>query len=222
MIFEKPGEQGTFAEHRVSPSPPRTPGCSCYSVERWFSLVSLLVVEETHKCDLPICWWHMYIVRKGKAHELPGVLSATFCSGTPVWDNWWNPLLPKVSAWKTKEKQNWELPIDNDTAEQKPTWIRHFSSKALFPAVSFFSLLMNSTLAWRQFTNCQFQRICCDCFSYLQYRSFVLSHISYQVVVGLTLEDDHVKNNSKKVRNLYINNDHNNKSTIRDGGNTAT
>ena len=52
-IFEQPGEQGTFAEHRVSPSPPRTPGCSCYSVERWFSLVSLLVVEETHKCDLP-------------------------------------------------------------------------------------------------------------------------------------------------------------------------
>ena len=55
-IFEQPGEQGTFAKHRVSPSLPRTPGCSCYSVERWFSLVSLLVVEETHKCDLPICW----------------------------------------------------------------------------------------------------------------------------------------------------------------------
>ena len=117
-IFERPGEQGTFAEHRVSPSPPRTPGCSCYLLERWFSLVSLLVVEETHKCDLPIGWWHMYIVRKGKAHELPGVLSATFCSGTPVLGNWWNQLLPKVSAWRTKEKQNRELPIENDTSEK--------------------------------------------------------------------------------------------------------
>ena len=146
----------------------------------------------------------MWFAEWGKLHELPGVLSATFCSGTPVWDNWWNPLLPKVSSWRRKEKQNRELPIDNDAAEQKPTWIRHFSSKALFPAVSFFSLLMNSTLAWRQFTNCQFQRICCDCFSYLQYRSFVLSHISYQVVVGLTLEDDHIKNNNKKVQKLYI------------------
>ena len=33
-------------------------------------------------------------------------------------------------------------------------------------------------------------------------------------MVGLTLEDDHVKNNNKKVQNLYINNDHNNKNTI--------
>ena len=66
MIFEKPGEQGTFAEHRISPSPPRTPGCSYYSVEHWFSLVSLLVVEGTLKGDLPTFWWYIYI-QNGKA-----------------------------------------------------------------------------------------------------------------------------------------------------------
>ena len=93
-IFEQPGEQGTFAEHRVSPSPPRTPGCSCYSVERWFSLVSLLVVEETHKCDLPTCWWYIYIARMGKA----SLITWSFISNFLFWNSCVGQLMKPIAT----------------------------------------------------------------------------------------------------------------------------